>query len=40
MSSILLGRCSPKSNTTALLETLITSYIIFPIGNLPESHAS
>lgn len=40
MSSILLGRCSTKPNTIALLEKLITSYMIFPIGNLPESHAS
>lgn len=38
--SILLGRCFTKPNTIALAEKLITSYIIFPIVNLPKSHGS
>lgn len=40
MSVILLGRYLAQPNTTALLEKIITSYIIFQIVNFSESHAS
>lgn len=40
MSVVLLGKFPAKPNTIVLPKKLITSYIIFPIVNLPKSDVS